>query len=167
MLKIFEIQTKGDKMKNNQKERLNRFFVHVFNQILSWEEKSFKESGITDITLRELHVIEAVYHLIESRNNKMADIAEFLSITPGSLTTSVNILVKKGYLKREGSESDRRVVYIVPTEKAAKVNEIHTKFHSDMIDEALPLIDGDRIEPLLDALERLEVFFEERCGNRK
>lgn len=167
MLKYLKFKLKGVEMETSKKERLNRFFVHVFNQILSWEEKSFKESGIKDITLRELHVIEAVYHLVESKSNKMADIAEFLSITPGSLTTSVNVLVKKGYLRREGSESDRRVVYIVPTDKAEKVNKIHAKFHSDMIDEVLQFIDDDEVEPLLDTLEQLGYFFENRCGNRK
>lgn len=163
---MFEIQTKKEvTMVKNDKERLNSFFVHVFNQILSWEEKSFKDSGIDEITLRELHVIEAVYHLSDSRKNKMADIARFLSITPGSLTASVNVLVKKGYLRREGSETDRRVVYIVPTDKAKAVNDIHTKFHSDMIDEALALFDGEGTEQLISALERLAVFFEERCGD--
>lgn len=154
-------------MEADKKESLNRFFVHVFNQILSWEEKSFRDSGIEDITLRELHVIEAVYHLKDSGKNRMAEIARFLSITPGSLTVSVNVLVKKGYLRREGTEEDRRIVRLVPTEKASEVNEIHTKFHSDMIDDALKLFDGNDMDSLMAALERLEIFFEERCGKRR
>ena len=45
----------------------------------------------------------------------MSDIAAALHITVGSLTTSMNGLVKKGYTERERSGKDRRVVYIRKT----------------------------------------------------
>ena len=114
-------------MNEREKATVNEFFVRVFNQILSWEEQSFKDMGVSEITLRELHVIEAVYSLIEKDENQMSGIAKYLSITPGSLTTAVNCLVKKGYLVRESMPTDRRVVKIVPTELAEKVNKMHLK----------------------------------------
>ncbi|MBR2453198.1 MAG: MarR family transcriptional regulator, partial [Clostridia bacterium] len=129
-------------MDKNQKEKLNYFLVHIFNHILSWEESSFKEMGISDLPLRELHVIEAVCNLKKSDKNRMSDIANYLSITPGSLTTSVNTLVKKGYLVRENDKSDRRVVLIVPSEKAEEVNAVHATFHASMIDKVAETV-GD------------------------
>ncbi len=148
-------------MDKNQKTALNTFFVYVFNQILSWEEQSFKEMGISEISLRELHVIEAVYSLKESGKNRMSEIAKYLAITPGSLTTAVNCLVKKGYLSRENLPDDRRVIMISPTDKAFGVNEIHKQFHEKMIDSLEKYIDDEDADSVIKALEGLSGFFAE------
>lgn len=153
-------------MKEEEKSKINYFFVHVFNQILSWEEQSFRESGISGITLRELHVVEAVSSLLKKNENRMSEIARYLSITPGSLTTAVNSLVKKGFLKRESLSGDRRVVMIVPTEMAERVNEIHSEFHKKMIDEVLNEIDEAQAEVLIKTLEGLSQFFAEKNNLR-
>ena len=153
-------------MKKEQKKTLNYFFVNVFNQILSWEENSFKEMGLSDITLRELHVIEAVCYLKESGKNRMSDIAKYLSITPGSLTTSVNTLVKKGYLRRETDKHDRRVVLIVPHGDAERVNGLHAQFHAAMIDEVEKIASDNELDVLVKTLEKLSIFFADKSKVR-
>lgn len=100
-------------MNELQTNKLNIFFVHVFNQILTWEEQTLKKFENTDLTVRELHVIEAVHVLTESNQNTMANIANFLSISPGSLTTSVGVLVNKGYLERNYTSKGTDVLYIL------------------------------------------------------
>ncbi len=154
-------------MTDNKRDELNYLFVRVFNRILSWEEQSFKEMGISEITLRELHVIEAVYSLIESKSNRMTEIAKYLAITPGSLTTAVNCLVKKGFLQREHSEADRRIVYIVPTQKANEVNAIHQKFHQKMIEEITQGIEDKDINSVLRILANLNKTLAENKILRK
>ncbi len=153
-------------MNIEQKNEINYFFVHVFNQILSWEEHSFKEMGVSDITLRELHVIEAVCALQKSGENKMSSIARYLSITPGSLTTSVNTLVKKGYLQREAQPNDRRIVLIVPTKKAVEIGGLHSKIHSSMIDEIGKVTDEKELAVLVDTLGKLSNFFAKETNMR-
>ena len=153
-------------MDREQRTSLNYFFVNVFNQILSWEENSFKEMGLSDLSLRELHVIEAVCYLKGMGKNRMSDIAKYLSITPGSLTTSVNTLVKKGYLERENDKDDRRVVLIVPKDGAEKVNTLHAGFHSAMIDEVEKIVNNEEIDVLVKTLEKLSVFFGEKSKVR-
>lgn len=154
-------------MKEQDKKMINYFFVRVFNQILSWEEQSFKKMGISEITLRELHVIEAVCSLLDKGENRMSDIAKYLSITPGSLTTSVNCLVKKGYLRRENAENDRRIVLILPTEEAEKVNKLHEKLHKEMIDGVFENIDDNDIPTVLKTLEGLNTFFTDKKNSRR
>ena len=150
-------------MTASKKSEINHLFVKVFNGILSWEEQSFKEMGFKKLSLRELHVIEAVYYLMKDGKNKMSEIAAYLSITPGSLTTSVNCLVKKGYLARENDPDDRRVVKIVPTKIAEEANEIHNKFHMEMIDKVFSSIEEKSIDVLSCALSKLDDIF----GNEK
>lgn len=139
----------------------------MFNRVLSWEEQTFRKMGQSDLTLRELHVIEAVYHLQKSGENRMSAAAKYLSITPGSLTTSVNVLVKKGYIVRRTSENDRRVVELLLTEKAEKVNKIHTRLHDRMIDGICDSLDEMQFDALLAALGNLNEYFADKCGTRK
>ncbi len=154
-------------MTDKKRDMLNDIFVKVFNQILSWEEQSFKDMGISEITLRELHVIEAVYSLLESGNNKMSEIAKYLAITPGSLTTAVNCLVKKGFLTREHSACDRRIVNIVPTKRAMEVNEIHHKIHKKMIEEITSGVEDRDIDTIINILNNLNRTFSENKNSRR
>jgi len=148
------------------RKELNYFFVTVFNQILSWEEQSFKSMGLEGITLRELHVIEAIFHLKEKGENRMSQIARYLAITPGSLTTAVNCLVKKGYLKRESAPGDRRVIMIEPTEIAREANDIHSEYHSRMIDFIADGMSGAEADLLVKVLEKVGKYFAESANTR-
>ncbi len=145
-------------MKPNQKEQLNEFFVTAFNEILAWEDQSLRSIGRSDISVREMHIIEAISMLEKSKKNTMANVAKILSVSPGSLTTAVNTLVTKGYVDRERSEEDRRVVLVYPTEKGREVNNHHKKFHDEMVDFIGDVISDEEIEIILKSLKRLAEF---------
>ena len=98
------------------REVINDVLVHLFNEIMELEEQAIITEEYKDITNNDMHIIEAV----GLGGNKMSDIAAKLNITVGSLTTSMNSLVKKGYTTRERSEQDRRVVFIHLTLKGRK-----------------------------------------------
>ena len=146
-------------MNKEQALILNDFFVNVFNQILAWEDQTLKKTGKKDLSVRELHVIEAVDTLKSEKQNTMANIAKLLAVSPGSLTTSVNVLVKKGYLTRSYSEKDRRVVYVDLTDMGKEVKLIHTKFHEEMIMSVDDALKSDEFDILISALTKLKDFF--------
>ena len=153
-------------MEKARKDELNYFFVTVFNQILSWEEQTFKNMGLEGITLRELHVIEAVFQLKEKGQNRMSQIARYLAITPGSLTTAVNCLVKNGYLKRESAPGDRRVIMIEPTEIAKQANDIHSEYHGKMINFVTEDLADGEAELMIKVLEKVGKYFAENANTR-
>ena len=93
---------------------LNEILVRLFRSIMDVEEKAIITQEFQDITNNDMHVIEAI-GIGEPKN--MSTIAKALHVTTGTLTISMNSLVKKGYVKRERSETDRRVVYIMLTAK--------------------------------------------------
>ena len=97
----------------DNREIINDVLVHLFNEIWQLEEKAIITDEYKDITNNDMHIIEAVG--LDGAN--MSAIAGKLKITVGSLTTSMNSLVKKGYAERERSERDRRIVYIHLTTK--------------------------------------------------
>jgi len=151
-------------LEKRQREKLNYFFVHIFNQILSWEESSFKEMGLSDLSLRELHVIEAVSSLEGSGKNSMAEVARYLKLSPASLTTAVNVLVKKQYLEREYSPNDRRVIFVRLTPKGVEANVRYLGFVKDMIREVGDDLDEQTADRMIEFIYKLSEYLEDRSN---
>lgn len=149
-------------MTQEQRGEINEFFVHVFNQILAWEGQTIKKAQLADVSVREFHIMDAVDCLAKNGQNTMANIAKFLSVTPGALTTSVNTLVKKGYLERYYTKEDRRIVFVKLTEKGSQANEIHTEYHNQMVDAVSAALDEKEIEILMKSLDKLGEFFKSK-----
>ena len=137
------------------REVINDVLVHLFNEIMELEEQAIITEEYKDITNNDMHIIEAV----GLGGNKMSDIAAKLNITVGSLTTSMNSLVKKGYVTRERGKEDRRVVYISLSEKGRHAYEHHEQFHHDMIEAILQSLTPDETESLVKALAKLNIWF--------
>ncbi len=135
---------------------VNDILVHLFYEIMELEEKAIITEEFKDITNNDMHVIEAVG--LEG-NLTMSAIAKKLNITAGSLTTSMNSLVKKHYVSRERSEEDRRVVYIKLTEKGEKAFHHHADFHRQMAEAALASLSDEEVPALIKTLDNLAKFF--------
>ena len=146
-------------MTEPQHEELNHFFVHVFNQILACEEQALNRVGAQDLAVKELHVLEAVSDLAVENRNIMTQIADALAIRVSSLTTAVNTLVRKGYLKRGGEPGDRRVIRVWLTPKGEEANRLHAQFHAKMVEEAASGLEAGELDTLLRSLRQLEHFF--------
>lgn len=135
---------------------LNEMLVDLFNHVMDIESKVIITEEFKDITNNDIHIIEAV-GINEPRN--MSDIAKRLQVTVGTLTTNMNGLEKKGYIVRERSDSDRRVVYITLTEKGKKAFFHHRDFHKNMIKAVVVGLDDNEKRLLYKCLIKLDKFF--------
>ena len=139
-------------------ERINSLLVDVFNDILVIEESELKKSQFNDLSITEMHTIEAIGMY---KKKTTSEVAKELSITVGTLTIAINRLVKKGYVERIRSEDDRRVVKLGLTKKGKLLYRFHQHFHSQMIKEILIDMEEDEMTALLQALDNLHRFLQE------
>lgn len=137
-------------------ETLNELLVELFHNIMDIEEKTLITQEFKDLTNNDMHVIEAIG---TGRPKNMSTIAKELSVTVGTLTISVNNLVKKGYVLRERGTTDRRVVYISLSPKGKKANEHHARFHQEMIEAIIKELDEEQKKLLADTMTKLNHFF--------
>ena len=74
---------------------INSYLVTIFNEIMTIEEGALQSSTFKDISIQEMHTIEAIgmYGV-----HTTTEVSKKLSVTVGTLTVSVNNLVKKGYV---------------------------------------------------------------------
>lgn len=144
---------------DSYKKIVNRFLVDMFNEILKAEEVALTKE-YSNLSIKEFHVIEAVCMANDNGNdNSTAAIADILKVTPGTLTVAINTLEKKGYLERQKIDKDKRVVRIFPTEQGIEVNQYHTRFHNEMVENILSSLSEDESVLLLKTLGNITVFF--------
>lgn len=141
---------------HDNRQIINDFFVRIFNKILALEEHAIDEA---DISVNEVHIIEAVAELAQCGESTMKNIAKRLNLTPGATSVAVNTLVNKGYLRRENGLEDRRKIFIFITEKAQKAEEKHRNFHADMIHSIATRLNDEELATLSKSLISLEEFF--------
>lgn len=140
------------------KELINELLVEVFNQILNIEADVLKEKGVK-LSMTEIHVLEAI------RNTDvptMGNIAHRLRITLGTLTTSVNVLVKKEFVTRYREEHDRRKVYLKLNRSAKEALKVHDSFHEDMISSIMDDLKLDEDKVLIKSLENITDYFKNK-----
>lgn len=140
------------------KKMINELLVDVFNHILSIEGQHLRKKGVK-LSMNEVHVIEAI---TKSDNPTMTNVAKRLRITVGTLTTSINRLVEKGYVKRHREETDKRKVMLSLSQSGIDVLEIHDRFHDEFLDATFADMKLDEDEVLLQSLENLSNYFKKK-----
>lgn len=138
---------------------LNEVLVKLFRDINTIEERAIRTGEYRDVTTNDMHVIEAIG--MEDAKN-MTSVARELEVTTGTLTISINGLVKKGYVNRTRSEEDRRVVLISLSDKGVRAYLHHQKFHEQMIDDVIAGLSEEEQYILEQALLKLNRFFRDK-----
>ena len=113
---------------------INSILVNIFNLIEKLEEESIQGSSFQNVSITEVHTLEAIGG---GRPRTMTHVANILGISVSTLTTAVGKLVKKGYVVRSRDEEDGRIVRIALTEEGRKILESHQAFHREMVGQAV------------------------------
>lgn len=142
--------------KSNTTEVINNILVNLFNNLLVIEKNSLRASEYKDLTMNEWHVLEQ----IGLTKITMTELANQLKITVGTLTTTINRLLKKGYVTRNQAEDDRRFVYIELTKMGEAAFKEHETFHKKMVKSVVAQLEEGDNEVLVHSLEKLSKFFQ-------
>lgn len=133
-------------------ETLNTLLVTLFQNILDIEEKALITGEFEDITVNGMHIIEAI-GIGEPKTSSA--VAKLLSVTMGTLTKEVDRLTRYGYVVRERSEEDKRLVLLSLKEKGVRAYYHHQKFHENMIQSVISQFDRKESEVLAKTLNGL------------
>ena len=144
-------------MEKSTNRTLNELLVNLFHNVMDIEADAVITEEFKDITNNDMHIIEAI-NIEEPR--MMSDIAKRLNVTVGTLTTNMNSLEKKGYIVRERSAADKRVVHVTLTEKGRKAFFHHRDFHKKMIRTIVKDLNEDEMKVLIRCMQKLDQFFE-------
>ena len=144
-----------------RRHTLNAMVVHLFNNVMDVEAQAVITAEFHDITNNDMHILEAIG---VGEPDSMSTIAKKLSVTVGTLTTNMNGLEKKGYILRERSLEDKRVVLVTLTEKGRKAFYHHRDFHKKMIRALVKDLNQEEMQVLYRCLENQNEFLTEAQG---
>lgn len=134
----------------------------VFYDIIKLEEAFLKDNKYKDISSKEIRTIEAIG---KSTTKNMGSIAKSLDITVGTLTVSITNLEKKGYVRREKSLNDKRVVNVNLTEKGKKLFRLHKKFKENIMKSIIIDLSNQEKEIFNGTLKRVSQMLHKQCIN--
>ena len=143
---------------NPDVEAMSESLVRIFENVLLTEEKSLSRGYFSDLSLAEMHTLTAIGPY-EART--MSQTAQSLGITTGTLTVSIDRLVKKGYVDRRRDERDKRIVRISLTRNGKLACRMHSKFHRVLAKRILePYSDEERAK-LLSMVKEIDAQIED------
>ena len=141
------------------KEMLNDILVKIFNQIMFSEEATLQEKSKGKITIRNIHILEAIAGAEQENKTNITSIAKALNITTGTLTVALNKLEKQGYIVRKQSVHDKRVFYITLSKEGKRINKIHTDYHKEMVNFIVKNLSTKEEANLVDLLSKVKYYF--------
>ena len=97
------------------------------------------------LSAMEAFSLEVINMLSEPTVGQFAD---FLNISQSNATYKVNSLIKKGYLERQNSQTDRREYHLVLSEKYHNYASLMSSYEMQVIERIKQRFDKDDLENL-------------------
>ncbi|MGI5891932.1 MAG: MarR family winged helix-turn-helix transcriptional regulator [Bacillota bacterium] len=144
--------------------QLNDLFVDTFRIILKVEEATIKKMDSLDLSISELHLLEAIGRKKDQKKT-ISDIALHLGVTLPSVTVAINKLVKKGYVVKKRCEEDGRIVFVSLTRLGHKVDLAHSYFHAQMNRKISLGLNEEEKRVMLIAMDKLNGFFKQKLAD--
>ena len=107
---------------------LEKNFVDVYDKLkLQFYKRIFglvreREGSLSAMEAFSLEVIKML------KEPTVGQFADFLNISQSNATYKVNSLIKKGYIERENSRTDRREYHLVLSEKFYRYTELLSSY---------------------------------------
>lgn len=147
---------------NSLESQLNDLLVRAYRSIEIIEEVYLQSMQNLNLTISEIHLLEAVGPRVKDSCGKtVSEISDGLGISTPSGTLAINKLVKKGFLTKEKSETDGRVVYVNLTNMGKKAEHAHRYFHRSMVRNITQDMQEDEKQVLLRGICKMNRFFED------
>ncbi len=128
------------------------FFRRIFEQVREREGS---------LTAMEAFSIEIIHALNEPTVGRFA---EFLNISQSNATYKVNSLIKKGYLKKQNSDTDRREYHLVLSEKYYNYTDIMRSYVTTVLGRIEENFSPDEVKLFSDMLERISAEMMPEAG---
>ena len=111
-----------------------------------------ENSGFSQLTISQLHYIEAIQSL---KDPTISEIADFMKISRASATVGINRLVSMGFIRKIRSTEDKRVFHVQLTatgQQLINAKQKALKEYETFITEALSQEEANQFKQILEKL---------------
>ncbi|MCF7792032.1 MAG: MarR family transcriptional regulator [Victivallales bacterium] len=137
----------------NKCDKVLRILRKIMQAVDIHSRKLFKKYGMT---VPQMLLLKEICR--SKKPMSSAEVAKAMSLTPATIVPIVNKLIKNGYIKRRRSLEDKRLLELLPTEKAITFyKEAPLLMHEDFVNRFVSLENWEQ-KMLLSSLERIETM---------
>ncbi|MBF4693580.1 MarR family winged helix-turn-helix transcriptional regulator [Fusibacter ferrireducens] len=120
-------------------------------------EMQLKENQIDDLVPSYGNIFTALYE--HGGRLKMSELSSLVNKDKSTITVLVNKLIERKYIQKEFSKEDRRVVYIVLTEKGRAFESVYKEISAEINAVAFEGFEEGEKEVFLKLLKRMNNNF--------
>ena len=143
-------------------EELNTLLVRAYRSMELIEEQQLSHTGRIPLTIAEIHLLEAVGSPRRHPEGKtISEISEYLGVSLPSVTLAINKLLQKGFVEKQRSERDGRMVHVRLTHAGEKANRLHMLFHHRMATAISLDLTQEEKDTMLRGIGKLNRFLDE------
>jgi len=133
-------------------------FLEAWKRLQRLWDQNLHAAGLSLTELRVLKLLSV------NGPSPMARIAADLTVTPASMTGLVDRLEEEGFVTRERSSRDRRVVSVAITAKGSESFQRGRALHRRLVEKTLRALSEDEAEELVRSLGKLSRAAEAEDG---
>lgn len=153
-------------MRDEFSQQFTQLLVCAFRNLLKIEEQSVQSGGRFNLSISEMHLLDSV-SAGGPEGRTVSDIAADLKVTLPSVTAAVKKLEKRGFVYRQKSQVDKRVVYIFLTKLGLKALHLHQYFHENMVRAITEEFSDEERAILMQGVTRINDFFERKIRQQE
>ena len=136
--------------------KIHALMRQLFGLVHRLEDEAIKASEFSDLSRAEISAIMAIG---TGRPKTMTHVANILEINVSTLTTTINKLVKKGYVERLRDDKDRRIVKIGLSEKGIAAATERDSFMGELLRGAVEQVEPDKLRYFISAIDNINQYF--------
>lgn len=145
---------------------LNEVLTDTYHNILRVEEEALRKNGRIHLSIKEMHLIEAVGKG-ENQGRTVSEIAAAMNITRPTATVAINKLEKRGYLEKQPGDEDGRTVRVTLTKSGKRIDHFHRLYHSSMVAKIVEDLTEVEKDSLFQGIRKLNEFLKKSLGEKK
>ncbi|MCI9406199.1 MAG: MarR family transcriptional regulator [Oscillospiraceae bacterium] len=145
---------------------LNEVLTDTYHSILRTEEEALRKSGQIHLSIKEIHLIEAVGKG-GKQGRTVSEIAIAMNITRSTATVAINKLEKSGYLEKQPGDEDGRTVRVTLTRSGKRIDHFHRLYHYNMVTKIVEDLTKTEKDSLFQGIQKLNEFLKKSLGEKK
>lgn len=148
-------------MPDNEERHIGKMLRILSNLVRRKIENKLSQSGI-EVTSSQGRIISFLYRETQARNVYQRDIEEEFDIRRSSVTNTLQLLEKNGYILRVSVDEDARLKKILLTEKGIGVHEVIRKSILEVEGVLNSVYSTEELEELFYLLDKLYVVLDDK-----
>jgi DNA-binding MarR family transcriptional regulator len=132
--------------------RLVKTIAKLSMSMEQMEEEAKEKFNLKELTHTQMNYLEMISHL---ENPNYTELASHLGLSKPTVTVAVEKLIKRNFVCKVRSDSDRRNSRLYLTERGQLINEMHDYAHRMMAKVISKKVNRDEIDFLVQILEKV------------